>query len=143
MDLDWSINRILGNDLYESQHDLNRAKKDEVEWIYYGREHKKASVRPAVKRRATVRLTGSLNSIPAHIRHLLLNVGNLDFDCFDYSHHCNNRELNYLMTYLFEESDFYAELKISSDIFINFVNAIEAGYPDNPYHNRIHAADVT
>ncbi|KAL3120818.1 hypothetical protein niasHT_008110 [Heterodera trifolii] len=47
------------------------------------------------------------------------------------------------LTYaIFKEADLFRTFKISYTKFFNFFHALESGYWDIPYHNRIHAADV-
>uniref|UniRef100_A0A914HM75 Phosphodiesterase n=1 Tax=Globodera rostochiensis TaxID=31243 RepID=A0A914HM75_GLORO len=47
------------------------------------------------------------------------------------------------LTYaIFKEADLFRTFKISYAKFFNYFHALESGYWDIPYHNRIHAADV-
>jgi len=43
---------------------------------------------------------------------------------------------------VFKESDLFRTFKLSYQKFFNFFHALEMGYWEIPYHNRIHAADV-
>lgn len=43
---------------------------------------------------------------------------------------------------IFKECDLFRIFKLSPTKFFNFFHALECGYWDIPYHNRIHAADV-
>ncbi|XP_024133007.2 cGMP-inhibited 3',5'-cyclic phosphodiesterase A isoform X1 [Oryzias melastigma] len=43
---------------------------------------------------------------------------------------------------LFEDSGLFETFKIPIKEFMNYFNALENGYRDIPYHNRIHATDV-
>ena len=44
--------------------------------------------------------------------------------------------------YLLKKQGLVNKFNIKESKLINFLKRIEQGYPDNPYHNRIHAADV-
>ncbi|KAK5983445.1 PDEase domain-containing protein [Trichostrongylus colubriformis] len=47
------------------------------------------------------------------------------------------------LTYtVFKQADLFQIFKLSSIKFFNFFHALEKGYWDIPYHNRVHAADV-
>jgi len=43
---------------------------------------------------------------------------------------------------IFFDSGFFDSFKIPKQAFFNFFHALEQGYHDKPYHNRLHAADV-
>jgi hypothetical protein len=45
--------------------------------------------------------------------------------------------------YLFETNELLSELNINAAVLATFISAVEAGYKLNPYHNRLHACDVT
>jgi hypothetical protein len=46
------------------------------------------------------------------------------------------------MFHLFARLDFFGRFGIPKEAFAKFIMACEDGYKDNPYHNKIHAADV-
>jgi len=47
------------------------------------------------------------------------------------------------MVYLSKKYDFYSLLEINVNKLWNFMKIVEEGYKENPYHNAMHAADVT
>jgi len=65
-----------------------------------------------------------------------------NFDIFKFNSDCYNNSVYVLMNYYFQ---FYQwdKLKVSEKKYQNLVYNIQKNYNDNPYHNAIHAADVT
>ncbi len=45
--------------------------------------------------------------------------------------------------YIMKKLNLIALFKIPEAKLLNFLKEVEAGYQENPFHNRIHAADVT
>ncbi|KAI8813746.1 hypothetical protein BJ742DRAFT_672305 [Cladochytrium replicatum] len=75
---------------------------------------------------------------------LLDNVEDIQFDIFELDRMSNHRPLHYISWYLFRKHDFLEKFKIPEAKFRHWVTKVEQGYkPTNPYHNSIHAADVT
>jgi hypothetical protein len=72
---------------------------------------------------------------------VLLRSDDWDFDVFKLGEITSGHPLRCLMVYLFNLLRFDS-LGISSETFHKFVNAVENGYNDVPYHNKYHAADV-
>jgi len=66
----------------------------------------------------------------------------LDFNIFEFRAACNGDELLTLMAHLFEKHSLLDSLGIETDVFNRFILRIQTGYPNNPYHNSTHAADV-
>lgn len=81
-------------------------------------------------------------SIPTDILEVLNDIDNYDFDIFKLNEVTNGRPLFYLSLRLFEIHDLYSKFKIPIHKFREFLDRVEKGYIDNPYHNKIHAADV-
>ena len=49
-----------------------------------------------------------------------------------------------IMCYIFQERDLIKTFKIPGKVFLNFLRTLEDHYlKDVPYHNSVHAADVT
>lgn len=65
-----------------------------------------------------------------------------DFDVFRLEDCSVGHPLASLMHHLFEEFGIYDEFPINKVEAARFAFALERGYLDVPYHNRIHAADV-
>ena len=53
------------------------------------------------------------------------------------------RDISLVAEYLFEQYSFGNYLRTSPDVFLNYFNALESSYNENPYHNSRHACDVT
>lgn len=43
---------------------------------------------------------------------------------------------------IFHDTGLFESFKIPEKQFLAFLHALESGYRDKPYHNRMHAADV-
>ena len=57
--------------------------------------------------------------------------------------HYHSNKVTYLHLY-FQERDLTKQFKIPSNTFVNFLLTLEDNYlKDIPYHNSLHAADVT
>jgi hypothetical protein len=64
------------------------------------------------------------------------------FDIFRLDASTQQCPLTVLMMHLFEKLEFFSEFKMNRMVFARWISAIEQGYNDIPYHNRVHAADV-
>ena len=73
---------------------------------------------------------------------LLSELDCWDYQIFDLACDTGGNVLSMLATQIFETHGLFTELQIPQDKFIAYFRALERGYLDNPYHNRIHAADV-
>jgi hypothetical protein len=69
-------------------------------------------------------------------------VDRWNFDVFELDRVTLHRPLSALLTYIAHRHGWFARFRIPPLVFAAFVTAVEDGYCDNPYHNRIHAADV-
>jgi len=65
-----------------------------------------------------------------------------EFDIWAFNDATNERPLSTLFLHLFDVHDLYSRCNIKKGIAANFITKIEEGYLDNPYHNKVHAADV-
>ncbi|KAI9138921.1 hypothetical protein BKA69DRAFT_1088657 [Paraphysoderma sedebokerense] len=94
-------------------------------------------------------ITTEVIAMPVHrndveIKNLLGKVGSWDFDVFELTQLTDGRPLFYLGYYLFEHYNFKQQYQIEDYKLRNFLMKVEAEYlPTAPYHNSIHAADVT
>jgi len=64
------------------------------------------------------------------------------FDVFRLSDCTHGHPLTVIMVHLFEKLDLFHQFNLSKVVFARFIQEIENGYNDVPYHNKIHAADV-
>lgn len=89
--------------------------------------------------------SSTLLQIPAHLVSLLKYVDDWCFDVFNVNEVANGQVLRYLTYELFGRYGIVHKFKISSAALENFISAVEQGYCKykNPYHNNLHAADVT
>ncbi|XP_053304335.1 cGMP-inhibited 3',5'-cyclic phosphodiesterase 3B [Spea bombifrons] len=76
---------------------------------------------------------------------LLEKLDNWNFPIFDLMEKTggkSGRILSQVSFTLFQDTGLFEIFKIPADKFRNFFQALETGYRDIPYHNRIHATDV-
>ena len=71
------------------------------------------------------------------------NIDELQFDCWEMKKLTKGQELKYLMLYIFETNNLIYELGMNSTYFSNFITKIQENYHNNPYHDCLHAFDVT
>ncbi|KAK9825726.1 hypothetical protein WJX74_001516 [Apatococcus lobatus] len=64
------------------------------------------------------------------------------FDIFSLAASTNNMPMSTLAFYLIKGSGLVESLSISEHRLATFLCRVEAGYVDNPYHSRVHAAGV-
>uniref|UniRef100_A0A7S0WFR5 Phosphodiesterase n=1 Tax=Pyramimonas obovata TaxID=1411642 RepID=A0A7S0WFR5_9CHLO len=72
----------------------------------------------------------------------LQKIDSWNFDVFKVSTLCNGRPLQIIFHYILHARGFLKEFKIPTNVLENFMEAVETGYHNVPYHNRTHAADV-
>lgn len=73
---------------------------------------------------------------------MLLSANNWRFDAFALEEASNGRPLSMLAFFLLKRNGLVDSLKMDEHKLAAFLIRVEDGYPDNPYHNRTHAADV-
>ncbi|NWV61836.1 PDE3B phosphodiesterase, partial [Malurus elegans] len=76
---------------------------------------------------------------------LMEKMNNWNFQIFDLVEEMGNQSGRILsqVTYtLFQDTGLFGIFKIPTQEFMNYFRALESGYRDIPYHNRIHATDV-
>ncbi|KAK0426634.1 hypothetical protein QR680_009817 [Steinernema hermaphroditum] len=86
-----------------------------------------------------------LAPIPPEIASLLKNINHWSFDAFQLNEASDGHALKYVGFELFNRYGFLERFKIPYQTLENYLLALEIGYSkhNNPYHNCIHAADVT
>ncbi|XP_074639997.1 cGMP-inhibited 3',5'-cyclic phosphodiesterase 3A-like [Tubulanus polymorphus] len=78
-------------------------------------------------------------------RNELLHISKLsiwDYPIFTLADDCKQFILSKVAYKLFMEVGLFETFRISRTEFLNYFHALEIGYRDKPYHNRIHATDV-
>ncbi|KNE60308.1 hypothetical protein AMAG_05710 [Allomyces macrogynus ATCC 38327] len=79
----------------------------------------------------------------AQIQAVLQQSESWDFNCFELAQLTNGHPLAALAHHLFARYDFWSAFRFDACKVDAFLHQIEAGYRINPYHNSIHATDVT
>ncbi|XP_054709152.1 dual specificity calcium/calmodulin-dependent 3',5'-cyclic nucleotide phosphodiesterase 1-like [Uloborus diversus] len=83
--------------------------------------------------------------IPTHISLYLKGIDDYSFDVFTLNEKANGQGLRYLAYDLLNRYGLTHKFKIPSSTMENFMSQVHHGYVrhKNPYHNDLHAADVT
>ncbi|TTC44341.1 Calcium/calmodulin-dependent 3',5'-cyclic nucleotide phosphodiesterase 1C [Bagarius yarrelli] len=84
-------------------------------------------------------------SYPASVITVLKHVDKWTFDVFALNESSADHALKFIFYELLTRYDLISRFKIPISALVSFVEALEVGYSKhkNPYHNLIHAADVT
>ncbi|XP_004542984.2 dual specificity calcium/calmodulin-dependent 3',5'-cyclic nucleotide phosphodiesterase 1A isoform X1 [Maylandia zebra] len=84
-------------------------------------------------------------SYPASVISVLKNVDKWSFDVFALNEASGDHALKFIFYELLTRYDLISRFKIPISAVVSFVEALEVGYSKhkNPYHNLVHAADVT
>ncbi|XP_035257277.1 cGMP-inhibited 3',5'-cyclic phosphodiesterase A-like isoform X2 [Anguilla anguilla] len=83
--------------------------------------------------------------VMAELEPLMSQLNNWNFPIFslvERTHGDGGRILSQVSYRLFEDTGLFETFKIPAREFMNYFHALESGYRDIPYHNRIHATDV-
>ncbi|KAB5535850.1 hypothetical protein PHYPO_G00122700 [Pangasianodon hypophthalmus] len=84
-------------------------------------------------------------SYPASVITVLKHIDKWTFDVFALNESSGDHALKFIFYELLTRYDLISRFKIPISALVSFVEALEVGYTKhkNPYHNLIHAADVT
>ncbi|XP_021093243.1 calcium/calmodulin-dependent 3',5'-cyclic nucleotide phosphodiesterase 1C isoform X2 [Heterocephalus glaber] len=84
-------------------------------------------------------------SYPPAVIEALKDVDNWSFDVFSLNDASGDHALKFIFYELLTRYDLISRFKIPISALVSFVEALEVGYSKhkNPYHNLMHAADVT
>ncbi|CAL8279653.1 unnamed protein product [Lota lota] len=84
-------------------------------------------------------------SYPSSVISVLKNVDRWSFDVFALNEASSDHALKFIFYELLTRYDLISRFKIPISAVVSFVEALEVGYSKhkNPYHNLMHAADVT
>eukprot|EP00921_Rhytidocystis_pertsovi_P007651 GHVQ01012685.1.p1 GENE.GHVQ01012685.1~~GHVQ01012685.1.p1 ORF type:complete len:389 (-),score=36.87 GHVQ01012685.1:2794-3960(-) len=86
----------------------------------------------------------SVRRLSLHAQAALANFNSWDFDMHDLDKQTSGNSLNVAASRCFYLMDSVEQLSLKNSKLCNYVNRIQTGYSrDNPFHNHIHAADVT
>lgn len=86
--------------------------------------------------------TSLTHNLITEVERVLNSCEEWTFDSFRLCEATDNQPLSTLAYFLFKKMDLINIFDIKESKLIAFLKRIELGYPDNPYHNRTHAADV-
>ncbi|XP_071035027.1 cGMP-inhibited 3',5'-cyclic phosphodiesterase 3A isoform X1 [Parasteatoda tepidariorum] len=73
---------------------------------------------------------------------LLCRINEWDYPVFELKAKAQDLILSQMCYKVFQEVGLFEAFKIPIHEFLNYFHAIETGYREKPYHNRMHAADV-
>lgn len=73
---------------------------------------------------------------------MLAGLFQWNYPIFELAERYGQSILSKLSYRIFFDSGFFDSFKIPKQAFLSFFNALEEGYLNKPYHNRLHAADV-
>ncbi len=103
---------------------------------------RRGEVRATLHERAVInrRLLGTVS---ADARAQLSRVDSWDeFDVWALHQGTDGNPLSILFMHLVEKSSLFSQCHVSRNTIASYIRQVERGYNDNPYHNKIHAADV-
>uniref|UniRef100_A0A7S1KLP0 Phosphodiesterase n=1 Tax=Percolomonas cosmopolitus TaxID=63605 RepID=A0A7S1KLP0_9EUKA len=101
--------------------------------------HKDSSLRIAKRKDEEIVL-----DIPPEVEECLVDIDSMTkFDIFKLDKVSSHRSLYYVGLALFRKYKFFTRFNISVPRLKHFLLSLENGYLLNPYHNKLHAADVT
>ncbi len=78
----------------------------------------------------------------AQVLTVLQRIDDWQFDAFKLNEVSGGRPLSLLSYALMKHNGLVDKFQMDDHRLVKFLMRIEDGYPNNPYHNRIHAADV-
>jgi len=76
------------------------------------------------------------------IKKILDTASNISFDVMELDNVSNHQPLSTLGYWVLRQEDLIRSCDLDESRLINILQHIEKGYAENPYHNRIHIADV-
>lgn len=87
-------------------------------------------------------LVDDFYSKPAKL--LLDDIGQWDFNVFTFDTLSGGRSVFHIAYHLFQTYDLIRSFRLDTVCLLHFLSLVEANYHEsNPYHNAVHAADVT
>ncbi|KAM4038937.1 cGMP-inhibited 3',5'-cyclic phosphodiesterase 3A [Anomaloglossus baeobatrachus] len=136
---------------YDSTHETNHsdssdiAQNEEEAELEPSRAYRSDSTDPHAVPPEEKPLVAPEPLIMENIEGLMGEVNNWNFPIFDLMEitgHKSGRILSQMSYRLFDDMNLLETFKIPVKEFMNYFHALENGYRDIPYHNRIHATDV-
>lgn len=93
-------------------------------------------------RRKSKLALNAISNLSDPVMSVLRDVDQWSFDVWKLSEVTDHHPLSVLAHYLFQKLGFIDQFDIDPERLALFFKGIEEGYKENPYHNRVHAADV-
>ncbi|PNW81070.1 hypothetical protein CHLRE_07g342350v5 [Chlamydomonas reinhardtii] len=81
-------------------------------------------------------------NLPDEVLTVLQRIDDWQFDAFKLNEVSGGRPLSLLSYALMKHNGLVDKFQMDDHRLVKFLMRVEDGYPNNPYHNRIHAADV-
>ncbi|KAF5830629.1 hypothetical protein DUNSADRAFT_14253 [Dunaliella salina] len=104
--------------------------------------HLRIAATQPVTQESVHRLIAITKDMPDKMLSVLAKVDDWQFDAFELNEVSNGRPLSMLSFALFKRFEIAEKWQMDDQKLAKFLMKIEDGYPRNPYHNRVHAADV-
>uniref|UniRef100_I3JPA3 Phosphodiesterase n=1 Tax=Oreochromis niloticus TaxID=8128 RepID=I3JPA3_ORENI len=146
-----SEDQVVVSSDYDSTHEANHSDSSDVAHTEDDAEEGKNSqnvilhalIPPEVRRDKPILAPEPL--IMEGLEPLMSQLNNWNFPIFTLIEKTNGkcgRILSQVSYRLFEDTGLFETFKIPVKEFMNYFHALENGYRDIPYHNRVHATDV-
>uniref|UniRef100_A0A3Q4G6X4 Phosphodiesterase n=1 Tax=Neolamprologus brichardi TaxID=32507 RepID=A0A3Q4G6X4_NEOBR len=146
-----SEDQVVVSSDYDSTHEANHSDSSDVAHTEDDAEEGKNSqnvilhalIPPEVRRDKPILAPEPL--IMEGLEPLMSQLNNWNFPIFTLIEKTNGkcgRILSQVSYRLFEDTGLFQTFKIPVKEFMNYFHALENGYRDIPYHNRVHATDV-
>lgn len=81
-------------------------------------------------------------NMPDELNRALSRIEDWEYNAFSLSEASQGRPLSVLSFYLLKRCELFTKYQMEEHKLVKLLICIENRYPNNPYHNRIHAADV-
>uniref|UniRef100_A0A3Q0SR61 Phosphodiesterase n=1 Tax=Amphilophus citrinellus TaxID=61819 RepID=A0A3Q0SR61_AMPCI len=128
---------------YDSTHETNHSDSSDVAHTEDSTEEGKNSSQNVILHDKPILAPEPL--IMEDLEPLMSHLNNWNFPIFSLMEKTNGkcgRILSQVSYRLFEDTGLFETFKIPVKEFMNYFHALENGYRDIPYHNRVHATDV-
>lgn len=102
-----------------------------------------ASVGPDDPQRGTYGIRGLTTEQEASLASILAHVESWSFDVFELHKASGGQPLVPLVMTIFHRHDFFDRFRVRPEKMASALCYLQAGYAAVPYHNRLHASDVT
>ncbi|KAM4619045.1 cGMP-inhibited 3',5'-cyclic phosphodiesterase 3A-like [Polymixia lowei] len=143
-----SEDQVVASSDYDSTHEANHSDSSDVahteEDTEEGKNSQNVILHPLIPPEDKPILAPE-PLVMEDLESLMSQLNNWNFPIFNLMEKTNGkcgRILSQVAYRLFEDTSLFTTFKIPVQEFMNYFHALENGYRDIPYHNRIHATDV-